>query len=627
MRGLFFVCVLAICFAAACHETGDVEVQSMSFSGNTAIPSEQLKAIVATKESGSLPWQPNHYFDRTEFDRDVKRIESFYADRGYPNAKVTGVDVQFNDKRDKAGLRINISEGSPVVVERVDFEGFDGLDANVLSGLESELPFKEGTPRDQQLIKVGHDVALNTLRDEGFPYASVTMEERPGGSPDKVDIVVKADPGPRAVFGPISIEGHVTVDENVIRRQLAFKPGDVYRLSAVTESQRHLYRLELFQFANITPKMREERSTDVPMVVTVVEGKHRRLRLAVGYGSEEKARASANWRHVNFYGGARTAEVEAKWSRLEQGIRGSFLEPYFFAPDTAFRLSGSTWWADEPTYTYRSFGGRAIVTRQIGHGGAGANRGIRSEFRGSYIREFQTYAISNKALADLSLRDDLIALGLDPRTGTGTGTLSSVDIDFDRNTSAQPLDPRQGYATFFHLEHAGGGLGGDFRYDELMLEGRRYLPFGDRLVWANRARFGTLMGADSAEIPFFKRYFVGGSSSVRGWGRFQVSPLSGTGLPIGGRTLMEVSTEARVRLTSRMSGVVFLDGGNVWTDPWQIEAGDMRWAAGPGLRYDTPVGPFRIDLGIQLNPISGLLINGQPEQRRWRVHFSIGQAF
>jgi outer membrane translocation and assembly module TamA len=135
------------------------------------------------------------------------------------------------------------------------------------------------------------------------------------------------------------------------------------------------------------------------------------------------------------------------------------------------------------------------------------------------------------------------------------------------------------------------------------------------------------MGADAADVPFFKRYFVGGSSSVRGWGRFQVSPLSGTGLPIGGRTLMEVSTEARVRLTSRMSGVVFLDGGNVWTDPWQIEAGDMRWAAGPGLRYDTPIGPFRIDLGIQLNPISGLLINGQPERRQWRVHFSIGQAF
>jgi outer membrane translocation and assembly module TamA len=170
-------------------------------------------------------------------------------------------------------------------------------------------------------------------------------------------------------------------------------------------------------------------------------------------------------------------------------------------------------------------------------------------------------------------------------------------------------------------------MGGSFRFNEFVGEGRRYFQLGRRGVWANRVQAGTLAGADGSRIPFFKRYFVGGSTSVRGWGRYQVSPLSGSGLPIGGRTMMEVSTEARMGIRGRLSGVLFVDGGNVWADAWKTGPGGLRWAAGPGLRFDTPIGPMRIDLGIQLNPIPGLLINGVPEQRKWRVHFSIGQAF
>ena len=73
--------------------------------------------------------------------------------------------------------------------------------------------------------------------------------------------------------------------------------------------------------------------------------------------------------------------------------------------------------------------------------------------------------------------------------------------------------------------------------------------------------------------------------------------------------------------------MLFLDGGNVWSDPWSIDVGDLRWAVGPGLRYQTPVGPIRFDVGYQLNPIPGLLVRGEPQTRRWRIHFSIGQAF
>ncbi len=87
------------------------------------------------------------------------------------------------------------------------------------------------------------------------------------------------------------------------------------------------------------------------------------------------------------------------------------------------------------------------------------------------------------------------------------------------------------------------------------------------------------------------------------------------------------SSELRAALHGNLGGVVFLDAGNVWAAAWAIRLSDLRYAIGPGLRYQTPIGPIRFDFGYQLNPIPGLIVNGSPQARRWRVHFSIGQAF
>jgi outer membrane translocation and assembly module TamA len=103
--------------------------------------------------------------------------------------------------------------------------------------------------------------------------------------------------------------------------------------------------------------------------------------------------------------------------------------------------------------------------------------------------------------------------------------------------------------------------------------------------------------------------------------------LSGSGLPIGGRSMLELSSELRVPVWGKLSAVAFVDAGNVWDDAWQHDISDLRYAVGPGLRYLTPIGPVRVDVGYQLTPIEGLLVEGEPEPRRWRIHFSIGQAF
>jgi outer membrane translocation and assembly module TamA len=91
--------------------------------------------------------------------------------------------------------------------------------------------------------------------------------------------------------------------------------------------------------------------------------------------------------------------------------------------------------------------------------------------------------------------------------------------------------------------------------------------------------------------------------------------------------MLAFSGELRAMLHGNLGGVLFLDGGNVWADSFGFKLNDLRYAIGPGLRYQTPIGPIRFDVGWQLNPIPGLQVNGEPQTRRWRLHFSIGQAF
>jgi len=237
--------------------------------------------------------------------------------------------------------------------------------------------------------------------------------------------------------------------------------------------------------------------------------------------------------------------------------------------------------------------------------------------------------VASDVLGDLKLRNNLIALGLDPRTGEQNGTLNALGFDIQRSTADNLLNARRGYQVAFHAESAGRFLPGTYNYYGLAIDGRHYLPISDTIVFATRVQLGNIrpVGLDQLNVPLSKKYFLGGASSIRGWGRYEVSPLSENGLPLGGDSMMSFSEELRAMVRGKLGVVLFLDAGNVWADSWSIKLNDLRYAVGPGLRYQTPVGPFRFDFGYQLNPIPGLLVNGEPESRRWRMHFSIGQAF
>ena len=629
LRRAILFCVLAAA-VTSCKEEGGIKVSSFSFKGTKAVTPKQLKSVLATAASSKIPWGEKHYFSREQFEADLKRIVAFYRDRGYPDARVTSFDAKLNDTQTSVSITVDISEGEPIRVERVEFSGFEPLPEQHRTALESGLPLKAGQPLDRALLQASREAALDELKDHGYPYASVRLAEAPGSSDRQRVVSLTADAGPLSNFGPIEINGNVSVGENIVRRQLTYRPGQIFRQSALQESQRRLYGAELFDFANVEPLHQEQKPTDIPTRVTVTEGKHQKVNFGFGYGTEEKGRVQIDWRHVNFLGGARTAGVLARYSALDKGVRLNFKEPYFFGARNDFALTGQSWHTDEPAFTLDTNGGRVTITRQFRRGGGPVLRSrATTTMSVTYANEYETYQISNEALEDPTFRDDLIALGLDPRFGTGRGTRSAISLDGGRNTTNNLLDAKQGYVAAIHLEQAGKWLAGTWDYFETTGELRLFRSISDRIVLAAQGRMGSIdaFGPTELEVPFFKRYFLGGATNLRGWGRYEVSPLSGAGLPIGGFSFLNFSTEVRANVWGNLGAVLFLDGGNVLGDRWSFDLRGLRYDMGPGLRYQTPIGPIRADIGFQLNPIPGLTVNGEPEKRHFRFHFSIGQAF
>ena len=619
------VMLALLAMAAGCRPTGDVEVKDVTFTGVQAFPESELKNVLATRESGRFPWSPKHYFDRASFDADLQRVHAYYADRGYPAQRVTNVDVAFNGDRTQVRVRIDIDEGTPVVVQSVSFDGFDVLPADERPD-EASSPLKAGAPRDRIIVRATRDVVAGLLRDRGYPLGFVDAGERPGKDPNSVIVTFRADPGPTMQFGEPTYEGLSRVNSSVVRHQLSFMPGDTFRESLVRSTQRRLSNIEVFDLATVTPRFEEASEGRVPVRITVAEGKPRRIRFGIGYGTEERARGSVNWQHLNVAGRARRFETEAKASFLDQSLSATFIQPYLARQGWSLHVSALAESIRQLTYDQRSYGGSATINYQHERGGTPAREPLRYNLHFTYRNEFLSYGIREESLDDLDRREERIALGLDPDTGRGEGTLASVDFDIERVAVDDAFQPTRGTVLSAHVEHARPWLGGSYHFDEISADGRVYVPIG-RLVVAARAGFGALNSDDVTKLPFSKRYFLGGATSLRGWGRYQVSPLDENGFPIGGRTRAEASTEVRFPLTEKLSGVIFMDAGGVGASDWNVGDLQIRFDAGPGLAYRTPLGPIRADFGYQLNPIEGLVVNGKPSTRRWRLHVSFGHAY
>lgn len=610
--------VLVICLlASACHDDGGVRVAKLDITGAEAFSEDTLKATMQTRQGGRWPWSRWRPFDKDVFARDLERLREFYRDRGYERAVVRATEVQLAEDGHTIRLAVAVEEGEPTRITDVTFEGLDGLPDELVTRIRRLAP-EDNAPRTVAALNRLREGALSEFRERGYPHATVELQETPDDTARTVAVTVRAVPGPETHFGDLQMNGLERTKHVVVRRAVTFKPGDLYRESDVLASQRRLRQIAAFEFAHLAPT-EEATANDapvLPMVATIAEAKPHRFEIGVGYGTEDRFRGSFEWRNVNFFGNGSQWVGNARYSTVTRGAGFGYDHPYLLNSGGILDARAGAWWTNERSFTSRSAGGTIGFVHEFGREG-------NTTVRGQYRYERLKYRVTDETLRF----DERTALGLDPNTGQGDGAVAGLEVTVRETRVDNPSNPRRGVTMALTAEHVAPWVGSTFRYDELSGELRGYLAMGSRVTFAARARYGTLSSTDSTQVPFAERFFLGGSTTMRGWGRYEVGPTSVSGLPIGGRSVFDSSIELRTEVCCGFGVVAFTDIGNVWDEDWTFRSDALERAVGGGLRYQTIVGVVRADFGYQLTPIPGLRIDGKPQTRRWRLHLSIGHAF
>lgn len=486
--------------------------------------------------------------------------------------------------------------GNSVIVEEVRLEGIDAVPADAREELRDDLPLRAGMVLTDEVEKSAGERAVEILQNHGYPYAQVGIVREPVDA-KRSRIILRAEPGTIGVFGPVDIAGNRRVDDRVVRRRLAYAPGDLFRRSAIEQTQQRVGALGLFKSIEIRAHDIDARPALVPTLVTVEEGTPWKWNLGVGYAAGARLALDARLSHLNVFGSAERIDLQARVSRIERTADLSFTQTDAWHPSAALSLQARHQEIDERAFFVMSRGGQAAVSWQ-----------------------WTPQLASTVSYAATLERSD-VAASLDPLLGLEDGMLSAWAIDLDHRATTR--------AASLHIEQAGRWMPGTFNYFSIGGDARHYRRMLDsRVVVASRVRIGSIDPAGGeADVPFLKRFFLGGPDEMRGWGTYELSPLSPSGEPVGGKSVFTAIAEVRLPIFKRLRGAIFVEAGNVWQDPWTLRLRDLRYDAGPGFRLDTQFGLIRLDFGYQLRPVDGLRLDGQPQSSRWRFNFGIGEAF
>ncbi|WP_324261228.1 BamA/TamA family outer membrane protein [Altererythrobacter sp. H2] len=448
------------------------------------------------------------------------------------------------------------------------------------------------------------DVALG---ETGYPFAAIADPEllidhdRTEG-----DLTLLVTPGGKYVFGEVTSDRPRFLSGRHLATIARFEPGDTYQRSLEMDLRRAVTATGLVSTVTVTKREVAPPTGDQPGVVALdVAMEPARLRTvagAIGYGSEEGFRVEASWEHRNLFPPEGALRLRGILGTQEQLIGATFRRNNFGGRDKVFAADAFVSTIDNVAFNARTVALRASYERlstllfqkplSWAVGAEVLATGERNQVIGERPRPRQTYFIGSMF---------------------GRATIDGTD---------SLLDPRTGFrlSGFLAPEYS-RTLDNDYTYLRAQADASYYRPVGERLVLAGRVRAATVQGAELEGIAPSRRLYAGGGSSVRGYGFQAVGPKTIFGEPVGGRSLVEASVEARIDtgfFDGALQVVPFLDAASVSTSSTP-DFREIKYGAGLGVRYKTSFGPIRVDVGVPLNP--------DPEDSPVAVYVSLGQAF
>ncbi len=691
---MVLLAVVVAWFASGCARIPHQRyaLDSIDFEGNHVLGDGDLRDHIASQESprflGLFEGFIDEYkvFDRYVLERDLERIERYYRAKGYYDARARVARVYSSG--DHVRVEIVLEEGEPVLVRRVDVHGLEALSPRMQRDAEAfaQSRMRLGQPFEEERFHAVEDEIRHLLGDHGYAFAKVKGSADVDLPNRVVSVGFWIEPGRPAKLGAIRIEGLKKIPEGPVRRALDLEPGEPYDLSKLEAARQAVLDLGVFSSVVIEPDLPPGTEAPVmPLIVKVEVTKLRSLHLGGGVEIDSlkaEIHGTAGWEDRNFFGGFRRFQIEAapgvvlypthmpdlKPPRrlLPEGrLRAEFRQPGFLEARTTgvVRGQGSIYPLllsaelppGAPIVGYRELRGSVGLERGFGKLNVSLSQNVQNNSPFTYAGP---------------LDPDLVSV-----------LASYPDLLLNAQFTDNRLNPHRGVALSADLQVA--GVGGDARDFKIVPDARGYIPLGHKLTLAVRASVGLLFPANygqtvepnamtrtpgdatrqewvrDSELMFLRGLFSGGPGSNRGYGVREIGPhglvpfyapgvtatqattactstptqQSACDLPLGGFTQWESSVELRYPISGPLSGAVFVDGADVAPREFVFRFDRPHLSAGLGFRYDTPIGPVRLDAGYRIPGLQApknapdegkpATIFGFPAA----ISFGIGEAF
>jgi outer membrane protein insertion porin family len=566
---------------------------TLGFRGLNALHPAMAEAFFV-ETGGLLPQKTSRIYTPDRLKTSLKNLVEVLNRDGYENAGASVLQSFRNDRLGTVSVVIEVSEGRRSVVRSVRTQ--IEHDQKVVTREEPDVP--PDTPYSSLWVQ---DLVQRLKQEQfrqGYPDTRVEVKQATRVEEDgrvQIDLLATVQTGARIKVGSVKFEGYQKSKPNVLQDRVPIRTGDWLDRIEVEASRHRLARLGVFDSVAVSTV---EESPEVrDLLYTVKEGKRIDMSFLFGYGSYEMARAGFELEQFNVLGRAHRAKLRAVQSVKSSSANYTYTMPELFGKDTDVFINASGLSRKEISFTREEFGG-----------GVGARRYV--DLIKSDVSTRYNYDILNARNADFAIGS----------TARNAGVASLItDLRHDRRDN--PLSPRHGYKLIGNLELASQYLGGDVDYQRVELNASYHRPVGSSRWIHVGASHGFLLtfGGEHADLPLNRRFFPGGENSMRGFQKGEAAPRDPQGRVIGAEAYAGANFEFEQGLTRQWSVVGFVDAVGFARDIGDYPFDETLLAVGAGLRWNTFIGPVRLEYGHNLNP--------RMHDPSGTVHLSIGFPF
>ncbi|CUS78511.1 Beta-barrel assembly machine subunit BamA [Candidatus Kryptonium thompsonii] len=663
MKRLIFV-LLVIGFAILKAQEQNFELKKINFQGNKTLSARELHSILVSKESPSKFWQilykvnkrlgdKPQYLEKIKVANDIISLRNYYLDNGFFDVKIDTL-IYYNYESKEAILNFLVDEGRPYLIDKIDFTGLEQIPDSLRRICMNFSFLKVGKRYRRVDVEAEIQRILNLLYDNGYQNAYV---ERVGirvlvdSTKKIVSVFVPFNPNERYLIKDIKIlvegTGKMKVSEELVRREIEFKEGEFYSRSLILKSEANLSQTGLFENVriNLEPTGKADTVHLADVNVWVVPRNKHDIFPSIYFSDERNAfnvGVSVDYQNRNFLGGGRNFSSSVRFQI--QSL--SFNRMPSLEDTTSAGLIETNMRLNQPYLVGRRIPGEfslaLMIDKQKSYSLNIARNRVRfiykpnGEYSGFLDWDIESVNIKFRGTVDPKL-EKLYQRQLN--------SILSITFQIDRTDDL--IYPRSGYAHMISVEEGGvvpfllGQMGINVlpfsQYYKFGWLYRRFFglnnsvfAFKFKLGVANEFYIKSSKRFELQPIPINRRFFAGGSASVRGWRVRELGNVSNPAL--GGNVLIEANFENRIIFWRSFGGVVFVDLGNLWDDLRYVKLNQFAVAGGFGLRYLTFFGGFRFDFGFKVydpSSTSKMIFKKTAGQilKEMVFHIGVGQTF